>query len=771
MATDHPRLMVVIAGLLLASVFMVGLPAASGAAEPPRDVSPFLPGGSAPARGSEAAAVAPSITLVLDAVPDSSQDFAFQGCGIGGCGAVFKLDDDADPALANTVSVGGVPTGTHTITQTAVPNWSTSIFCDTGESVDVANRRVTIDLTAGENVTCWFTNRTQSITVVERSLRGSPQDFMYTGCLGTACGVPFGLDDDEQNDPTLPLSATAPGIPPGTYTITQALVANWALSISCNTNEVIDVANGRVTITLTNAENVTCTFTNRAPAIQISENAVPDDPQAFGFTGCSSGGCGPFSLDDGPGPLSREVVATGLATGTVTITQDAVPGWDLVSVSCGGYPVHATTDPVHRRATLSLQATDSAVCTFTNQRTPGPLTGVAQVSAGGSSSGGGHACARLGDGQVNCWGSNSYGPVGDGSTTTRARPVVVSNPAGTGPLTDIAEVSASGEHTCARSTDGHAYCWGANSSGQLGDGSTTAHARPVVVLDPAGTGPLTDVAEISAGGSINRSEHTCARLTDGHAYCWGEGASGRLGNGTTADHSLPVAVSTPDGAALLADVVEIRAGATHTCARLTSGRVDCWGRNSSGELGDDTTTDRTRPVPVLNPAGAAPITGVAGITLGEGHTCARLVDARAYCWGADTYGELGDGNTTASRPLPVPVLNPTGTAPITGVAEIRAGWDHTCAVSSDDRAYCWGSNNASSRLGDGSTAARTLPGPVSAPGGSGPLDGVAGIATGRALSCALLGDGQVRCWGTSLRGDAKAYLTDLFPVVVAEPAP
>ena len=148
------------------------------------------------------------------------------------------------------------------------------------------------------------------------------------------------------------------------------------------------------------------------------------------------------------------------------------------------------------------------------------------------------------------------------------------NPGNTGPLTGVTAITAGYSHTCARLDDGTAACWGWNEYGQLGDGTTTDRSLPVAVRNPGNTGPLTGVTAISAG-----REHTCARLANGTAACWGANLYRALGDGTTTDRSLPVAVRNPGNTGPLTGVTAISAGGEHTCARLDGGTAACWGWN------------------------------------------------------------------------------------------------------------------------------------------------------------------------------------------------
>lgn len=307
------------------------------------------------------------ITIVQDSVADSPQDFAFTGCYQGTQCGPFVLDDDVDPTLARSLSAPSLNPGTYTITQAAVAGWVLStLVCDTGETVDLANRKVTIGLGVNEQVTCTFTNRSPSITIVEDAIPDSAQDFAFTGCQGAGCG-PFILDDDA--DATRQRSLTAAGLAGGTYTITQSAVANWSLSsLVCDTGETVDLPNRRVTIVLGATEHATCTFTNRSASITVVQDTVPDSAQDFAFTGCQGAGCGPFVLDDdADATLPRSLSAGGLAPATYTITQSATVGFELFALSCD---TGETIDLANRRTTITLAADEQVTCTFSNRVPP-----------------------------------------------------------------------------------------------------------------------------------------------------------------------------------------------------------------------------------------------------------------------------------------------------------------------------------------------------------------------------------------------------------------
>jgi len=301
----------------------------------------------------------------------------------------------------------------------------------------------------------------------------------------------------------------------------------------------------------------------------------------------------------------------------------------------------------------------------------GLASGVAAIAAGVD-----HTCALTTGGGVLCWGENNDGQVGDGTTTNRSAPVVVSG-LGSG----VTAVTARGYHTCAVTAAGGAVCWGQNNYGQVGDGTTTNRPTPTAV-----SGLGSGVAAVTVG-----VYHTCALTTGGAVLCWGFNAYGGLGDGTTTDRSTPTAVS-----GLGSGVAAIMAGFSYTCALTTGGGVLCWGVNSVGQLGDGTRANRLTPTAVKGLG-----SGVAAISAFF-HTCAVKTNGSVLCWGFNSVGQLGDGTRTdRSTPVAVSGLG-------SGVAAIAAGDSHTCALANGGGLLCWGGDEFG-QLGLGTRTFVTLP--------------------------------------------------------------
>jgi alpha-tubulin suppressor-like RCC1 family protein len=293
-----------------------------------------------------------------------------------------------------------------------------------------------------------------------------------------------------------------------------------------------------------------------------------------------------------------------------------------------------------------------------------------------------NTCVCDGSGKAYCWGDDSSGQIGNPAVSAAAHlPVPVPG------LTDCVQIGGGGAHMCAVHADATVSCWGSNSYGQAG-GKGPVVATPTLVADMAGVA-FANVLEVFGG-----EDFTCARRMDKTVWCWGNNADHRLGDGTTVARNTPVQVAGVVGAE------ELAIGRFTACARLTGGTVMCWGQNTSGQLGTGDTKATRLPVQV------AGITDATQISLGRDHACllhASPVETVA-CWGSNTYGQLGIGAGTGAGP---PVLKPTTIDTIGGVSSIAAGSVHTCARHSKGLS-CWG-ENVVNELGDNTTTNRAQP--------------------------------------------------------------
>jgi alpha-tubulin suppressor-like RCC1 family protein len=280
----------------------------------------------------------------------------------------------------------------------------------------------------------------------------------------------------------------------------------------------------------------------------------------------------------------------------------------------------------------------------------------------------------------------------------------------------VAQLTSNGDQTCVRRTDGQVLCWGDNTSGNLGNGSSvTSSAVPVFAA-------VDDAITIASG-----EETTCAIRADRTLVCWGGGQFGNIGDGATVDRPLPVPIELPAG------VVEVALADTHTCARLSDGTGRCWGSNAFGELASSVLGTEPQPID-------APIGAVTSLVLGDNMTCAIDVSGRAACWGRNDAGELGDGTVT-SRPDPAAVAIPDP------IIQIAAGCHrHNCAVTDRGEVWCWGENSAG-EIGNGTI------GTIEAMPVRTEITGAVEVAVGAFHTCARTAADEVFCWGRNVEGE------------------
>jgi alpha-tubulin suppressor-like RCC1 family protein len=326
-------------------------------------------------------------------------------------------------------------------------------------------------------------------------------------------------------------------------------------------------------------------------------------------------------------------------------------------------------------------------------------------------------CAVLSTGHLKCWGDNTSGQLGNGTMTSSAVPVAVKN------ISTATAVFGGDQGFCAVLSTGHVDCWGYGVFGQLGNGTTANSDVPVAVR---GISNATTV--------IGALDAFCALLSTGHVDCWGVGDHGQLGDGSTAPSDIPVAVKNITTATAVTDNRSTISTST-LCARLSTGHVDCWGYNGSGQLGNGTTTPSDVPVTVLGVSGA---TAVAADYDG-GSFCAVLSTGHPKCWGANPKGELGNGTTTNSA-VPVAVKN------ISTATAISGGWNEFCARLSSNHLNCWGSGDQG-QLGNG-TFAPFSDVPVAVRN----ISTATTMISGTFAFCARLSTSHMDCWGAGTNG-------------------
>jgi alpha-tubulin suppressor-like RCC1 family protein len=314
--------------------------------------------------------------------------------------------------------------------------------------------------------------------------------------------------------------------------------------------------------------------------------------------------------------------------------------------------------------------------------------GVTALAAGGQ-----HTCAqRSADNQLVCWGSNASGQLGDRTTDDSPLPRPVIDAEGHALTTSI-NLSAGGQTSCATarrtSSDGHIACWGANSHGQLGNNSFASSSTAVFLYVPD------NVTAVSSAPN-----HTCYLSVSTSIFCWGADNWGQLGDNTAGSTDAPV----PPATSVISSIESIASGTDFNCALSTTGNVTCWGNNLHGQLTELKVNYDASPYYVSGPAS---FTNLIGIVAGAAHVCALKNDGTVFCWGNGQEGEVGN-NKFGTYYRPSEVLDADGVHILSGVLALAAGAAHTCAEKKDGTVWCWG-DNTYGQLGNGTHTMSPLP--------------------------------------------------------------
>lgn len=353
--------------------------------------------------------------------------------------------------------------------------------------------------------------------------------------------------------------------------------------------------------------------------------------------------------------------------------------------------------------------------TTTNSSTPVKVsnTGTGSYVMGGMAAGNCHSCALAPIDRTYCWDANGSGQVGDGTTTARTTPTLVSGGA------IFTSVIRTGNFSCGLTPASAAYCWGNNSNGTLGIGNTTASSTPVAVNGGY------SFSKLSSGDAL-----TCGLTTAGIGYCWGWNAYGQLGNGTTSTTNAPA------GRVNSYLFRDLAAGWDHSCGIRDNGTAYCWGWNIIKQLAIlSLNAYESSPQPIL---GGYLYTAM---TAGASFTCGLRDNGSVYCWGTNLYGAMGNGLPGIDNILPLPVIGGLK------FRQISAGTNHMCGLNQTGYPYCWG-DNSSGQLGIGAgyllsfAPVAVLVGGVATP--------FARIQSGSDQTCATTANGQAYCWGDVL---------------------
>jgi alpha-tubulin suppressor-like RCC1 family protein len=454
-------------------------------------------------------------------------------------------------------------------------------------------------------------------------------------------------------------------------------------------------------------------------------------------------------------PVLEQTVTVSCSTAGATIHY-------TVGASTIGLPVPTESDPVIASGgSFFVDRTFGiAFKAFKSGLTPSDSVGADYKITGKLAAGGNHTVALKSNGDVWAWGSNTNGELGDGTSGTapRTTPTRVRTDASNF-LVNVKSVAAGTSHTLALKSDGTVVAWGLNSSGQLGDGTTTQRLYPVTVKISSGTA-LSGITQIACGAT-----HSIALKSDGTVWAWGANASGQIGDNTTVNKTFATQVRATSST-FLTTVISIAAGSAHSAAAKADGSAWCWGLNSSGQLGNNATKSSSLPVQVK--IGTNNLTGVSRVFCGASHTLA-LASAYMYGWGLNSNGQLSDNTTTSPRKTAVQAVYPPqppffpNPIPVTNVAKVAGGNAHTGVTISGtnfngDYSYPQTAGlNTSGQLGSGSTTQRIFLGNLS--GGSSSLAGDLTTGASHTIACYL--DGSLWSWGANSAGQLAQSNTSL----------
>lgn len=408
--------------------------------------------------------------------------------------------------------------------------------------------------------------------------------------------------------------------------------------------------------------------------------------------------------------------------------------WTYGAVGCQSGQICCSTGaacPVNGQCPVANNRSENSACSLDVDCAPGlscqdlggglnvcsPAARMPMVAAGNTSS---YVLTEAG--VLWAWGDNSSGQLGDGTSSQRPQPVLVMN--------GVAALAVGGQHVLALKTDGTIWAWGNSSSGQVGNGSTGGSVlQPIQVLS--------GVSKVAAGTS-----HSMAVKTDGTLWAWGENSLGQLGDGTTTNRTQPTQIN-------LSAVASIGAGGDHSFAILSDRTLWGWGNNGSGELGDGTTTNRSQPVQVRG------IAGLAAVTAGNFNTLGLKTDGTLWAWGNGLNGLNGDG-TTLQRSQPVRIQS------LSSVVSMAIRGSHALAAKADGTVWGWGSNS-NGEVGDGTVTARVSPVQVTG------VTGSVSIGAGTYHSISVSAGGVVSTWGLNSAGQLGNGGTSFAPEGIASP--
>jgi len=518
------------------------------------------------------------------------------------------------------------------------------------------------------------------------------------------------------------------------YLWEQINVGDVALLIEDANNAIASITSRIVTAATTATFRVTVTNKYNATAqsevtINLAEGVIPSIT----------------AVTPSYAAVGEEVKISGSGfTGVLAVNlQSSIQSIDVPFTVYSDHEVRITVPTTETNSyTLNIQSSGGEF--HENLKISAPLSDATKIAAGRD-----HYCAVFTEKTVSCWGSNAFGQLGNGSTTSSSHPVKVITTNGDA-LSEVVRISAGLFHTCALRIDHTVWCWGRNDHDQLAEDFANIEYSSNAKLV---AGLTNDIVDVESGFN-----HACTLSILGEIRCWGLNNYGQTGTSNEGHVAAPT-IASPDYASSIA------LGAAHSCALFGAEKnMKCWGSNTYGQLGDNSTTGSTTPTAVKAESGTGTLQNVASISAGGSQSCAVLSNGTARCWGANSHGQLGTGDQVEYH-IPTRVKGADGDEELANVAKLEIGQgldrqttfsnpgnlqelntaNRTCALLNDGQVSCWG-DNYHGQLGNGSLTNSNRPAPVSN------LDNVTELAMSRAGACAISQDSRVRCWGINANG-------------------
>ncbi len=447
-------------------------------------------------------------------------------------------------------------------------------------------------------------------------------------------------------------------------------------------------------------------------------------------------------------PLTNITATATTYTGnaTTSITNDNCTGTSLASNASCSYMVNISDSVVETNQQLKFEVSANyndgssknysrvLAINYTTNNTPAFYS----LSAGSNS-----LCAIKNNTFLSCWGINGFGSLGTGNNaSTSPVPLKVMMPSG---VTSWRTIIGSASNQCAIAESGinagNLYCWGNNSAGQNGTGSTIGSMSntPTLVPLPNGVSSWQEIYGMNLGAS---STTLCALANTGNLYCWGLGTNGTLGNGSNTNVNLPSLVALPNeiGVTSWGNISLINGLA---CALVNTGNLYCWGLGSSGQIGNGANNNVNIPTLVTKPSGVASWSSYI-IGLNQA-VCALANTGNLYCWGSGSSGQLGNGSTSNVN-IPTLVTQPAGVSNWTKLSPMNAAF---CGLANNNQIYCWGAGT-NGQIGNGANNNVSIPTLATQPAG---VTSWISLLSGGNTSCGLANTGNIYCWGFGTSGE------------------